>query len=418
VIADNFPEPRLEVAVRKDDGTTEAVADQELARLVDRPNPYYDGYTLWDATSLSLECDGNAYWFKVRSPAFKVVELWYVPHFLLEPLYPADGSAFVAAWLYTVNGRRYVIHKDDVVHLRTGIDPRDDRKGLSRLKQAAREVASDNGAATFTAALVKNAGVPAVIIVPTEPGASFGEGEADQIKDDWREHHSGDGVGTPLVTSSVKVERLGFSPKELALGDLPDRFEDRIAGLSGVPAMLAGLSSGASHKTYSNYAEARRALYEDKLIPLQKRVALALTQQLLEADFAAPPGAFVRWDYQGIPCLRENLNEIAERVGKLYAEWQVIKRKQALDALEYPSGPEDEVYFSEASAPPAPPAPPPPALPATPEDDEPPAVKDAWRRLEALGERTSVKALGDKPAGDVPDANEDNTFGLPDGRPL
>jgi HK97 family phage portal protein len=401
VLADNFPEPRLEVARDLEDGTTEAIPDHDLVRLLARPNAYYDRFALWEATVLSLESDGNAYWFKVRNPnTMKVVEVWYIPHFMLEPLWPADGSQYISAWLYTVNGRRYVIHKDDVVHFRYGIDPRNDRKGLSRLKQACREIATDNAASTFTAALVKNSGVPSVIITPSEPGGQFFGDDADDIKDQWRQNYSGDNVGTPMVTSSVKVEKLSFSPKELALGDLPDRLEDRICGLSGVPAMLAGVTAGASHKTYANYAESRRGLYQDKIIPCQRRVAETLTLQLLEADFLAPAGSYVRFDYRGIQCLQEDLNAVAERVGSLYQKDQVITRKEARAALNYTTSPEDEVYFSEANPAPEPTAPPP--SPAG--DAEPPSTKalDGDAEREFLTKATHLLERFEREASDRP----------------
>ena len=88
-----------------------------------------------------------------------------------------------------------------------------------------------------------------------------------------------------------------------------------------LPAMLVvddfhftSLTSGASHKTVANYGEARRALYEDTIIPTQRCVAEELTDQLLP-DFDAPEGACARWVYRGVRCLQEDENDKGERGG-------------------------------------------------------------------------------------------------------
>ncbi|KKK55559.1 hypothetical protein LCGC14_3073310, partial [marine sediment metagenome] len=75
-------EARLRVIRRKDD-EIEEVVDHDLVALIDTPNPAYSGLHLWSATVFSYLTAGNAYWLKIRNGGGKVVELWYVPHWMM-----------------------------------------------------------------------------------------------------------------------------------------------------------------------------------------------------------------------------------------------------------------------------------------------------------------------------------------------
>jgi len=80
----------------------------------------------------------------------------------------------------------------------------------------------------------------------------------------------------------MRVDRLGLTPEELALDRLRRIPESRICGALRLPAMLVGLSVGDEQRTFSNYAQARRAGYEDCLGPMHRRFARQLTRDLLK----------------------------------------------------------------------------------------------------------------------------------------
>ena len=135
-----------------------------LLDLLDTPNPYYDGQLLLSATELSYVVDGNAYWALVRSGAGRVVEIWWVPHWLIEPRWPEDGEQFISHYDYKPGQTNLRLEPEDVIHFRFGLDPSNQRKGLSRLKTVMRELFSDAEAANYTAALLRNGAVPGLTI--------------------------------------------------------------------------------------------------------------------------------------------------------------------------------------------------------------------------------------------------------------
>lgn len=69
---------------------------------------------------------------KVRDLAGQVVELWYLPHYMVEPQWPISGVPFISHYAYCVDGREYYIPREDIIHFRWGLDPNNPRRGWRR----------------------------------------------------------------------------------------------------------------------------------------------------------------------------------------------------------------------------------------------------------------------------------------------
>jgi HK97 family phage portal protein len=312
-IADNLPEAELEVVDVKDDGTTAPVAGHPLVGLIQNPNPYYDDDVLWAATILSYCTDGNAYWYKARDGYSRVKELWYLPHWQVEPRRRPGSENFLDYYEYRPGGTPQELDPDDVIHFRFGMDPDNLMKGLSRLRPVLREIMTDNESATYTAALLHNMGVPGVIITPASPEGVLGDGVPAKLKALWRERVTGDFRGDPIIApAAVRIEKLSFSPEELALDKIRIVPEARILGALRMPGMVVGLSVGDAQRTYSNYKEAREAANEDCLIPIGKRFVKTLNRQL-KADFKATESQSLRWNYQNVRSMQPDRTEASKR---------------------------------------------------------------------------------------------------------
>lgn len=352
VIRSNVAEPTIEVVRDDAEGDPNPVAGAPLVKLLARPNPWYDADVFLGAMFVSAIVDGNAIALKVRSAAGIPVELWWVPTWTMTPRWPAgDPSVFVSHWEYRPGGSGvyYEIDPADVIHFRVG-DP-DDRAGgrlsISPLKAAAaRSICSLNEADGFTASILRNGGVPLVAIRPTKEGMPPSKEQADRMKSDYRRLLTGEGRGDPFIaTGPFEIAPLGFTPEQLALDRIPARLEDQVCALTGVPAMLVGLTSGAQHKTYANVIEARRSFYEDTLVPLQKSFARCLTHQLLSDPGMGDPGRErVRFNYDGVQCLQEDADRRAARSVSLFAGG-VITLADARRMIGQDADDEDEVYM-------------------------------------------------------------------------
>ena len=88
-----FPEAPCVVRRRTDLGM-EIIEDHPLTWLLDSPNQHYSGAQLWQATVLSLNLCGNAYWLKVRNGEGRgpTRELWYEPHYTIRAVPARSGN--------------------------------------------------------------------------------------------------------------------------------------------------------------------------------------------------------------------------------------------------------------------------------------------------------------------------------------
>ncbi len=353
-ITDNFPEPDLMVQRRRllRDGSRgvawEPAEGHALTELLDNPNPYYDRDTLLAGTVMSYCLHGNAFWLKVRNSGGmgSVVELYWVPHWRMRPDWPSDGSAFLSHWVYSVNGSEVVIPLSDVVHFRDGIDPAQERLGRSRLASLLREVVTDNQATAYEAALLKNFGVPGVVIAPGDPMGTFDEPQKESLRSQWQARCGGDSRGKPIVFSSpVSIQQLSLSPEALALDKLRTVAEDRISAALRLPPQVTGLTSGGKRPTFANNEQARRAAYQDCILPIGRRFARTLQAQLLP-DLGHPERERVAWDYSTIAALAQDQESLTRRAAVGYRAG-ILQRGEARESLGYPSDPEDAVYARE-----------------------------------------------------------------------
>jgi HK97 family phage portal protein len=358
-IARTFPEAPPAVWLGDDSGVRNRLVRHPLIQLLryptsspDNPGGFYSGVLLWMATLTSWVLDGNAYWFKVRSALGRVVQLWYVPHWMLEPMWPADGSEYLSHYEYRIDGRVIPVPASEIVHFRHGLDAENTRKGQSPLRAVLREVYTDEEAARFTASILKNLGLPGVVISPDTagPGGPWrpNSDDAKAIKADFKEKYSGDRRGDPIVMSGpTKIATFGFSPTEMTLRDLRNIPEERITAVLGIPAAVVGFGAGLQYtKVGATFAGFRDQAWQSNLIPTQRLMSAEIQTQLLpdfETDLEAYEFGF---DISKVKVLQEDQGKMAERWARLVSAG-IAKRAEARNAFDLVSGPEDDVYLPQ-----------------------------------------------------------------------
>lgn len=314
-IARTFPEAPPMVWKQLDDGQLEPQRTHPMLRLLRKPNEFYSGANLWKATLIDYYVDGNAYWLKMRDRGGGMKALWFAPSWTIEPR--GTATEFITHYEYRPGGTEaFKILPSEIVHFRFGLDGDNPLKGRSPLKSVLREIFTDDEAANFTASLLRNMGVPGIVISP-DMDTPLEHGDAEATKAYIKENFGGDNRGGALVlTGRTKVQQFGFSPEQLLLKELRRIPEERVTAVLGIPAMVAGLGAGLDRSTFTNYAEARQAAYEQSIIPVQGDLSEDISFQLL-GDFERDPFEWVTgFDLTNVRVLQEDRNKLEQRLNR------------------------------------------------------------------------------------------------------
>ncbi|MDZ4307551.1 phage portal protein [Allopontixanthobacter sp.] len=314
-----LPEATLTVRRKLASGAREDLDSHDLTELVRNPNPFYGDIALWAGTVLSYLVDGNAYWIKVRSGAGKPVELWWVPWWMIEPKAPADGSSFLSHYEYSpgTGYGRMRIDPEDVVHFRHGINPRDMRRGLSPIHGVLREIFADLESSNFVASLLRNMGVPGVVISP-KGGAMPAPEDVEATKTWFKEAFGGDNRGGPLVMGApTDVQAYGFNPQQMNLSEARDVAEERVCACIGVPAAVVGFGAGLQQtKVGATMEEMRKLAWHNGVLPIGRSLADELGRSLLP-DFQRGRGSADKlelyWNTDDVLALQEDEDKQTDR---------------------------------------------------------------------------------------------------------
>lgn len=311
-----LPEARLTVKRHRPNGKVEELAEHGALALISRPNDYYADIALWAATTWSWCTDGNAYWLKVRNGVNRPVELWYAPHWTMEPKGSEDGTVFLSHYVYSPGGgiAPMKIEPEDVVHFRHGLDPRNPRKGISPIGGAIREIFMDLESSNFVASLLRNMGVPGVVISPKTGGVVAAD-DVEATKAWFQEAFGGDRRGGPLVMGApTDVSPYGFNPQQMNMSEARDVSEERICACLGIPAAVVGFGAGLqSTKVGATMTELRKLAWHNGVLPMARAFADELGRSLVP-DFGDAAGLRADWDVSEVLALSEDEDKRVKRL--------------------------------------------------------------------------------------------------------
>lgn len=283
-----------------------------ILNLLYNPNGHYISHNLWGATVGSEIVNGNGFWVMKVNKAGEPYEIYHEPWLNMQ----WDADHFITEyWMYR-DGKWLPIPVNQVVHFRYALDPANHRFGWSPVSTVLRQIAGDNGAATYHGALLNNMAVPAWIATGKQPRAGQQvSGITGSQLETWitkvQERFSGDGVGGGAATAMpLDITVLGLSPEQLSLDKLSDYYERRICSVLDVPPMVIGLGSGADHMTYSNLDVAQKELWHRCVLPFQRQHAETLRVQYLPLFGLDNQRFRFSYDYSDVEALQEDQNAL------------------------------------------------------------------------------------------------------------
>lgn len=338
--------------------------DHPMKLLLDRPNPYEAHSVFFEKLIAYLLLDGNSFIQATGPKQGPPLELW-----VLRPdrtsVVPGSMANPIAGYIYMVGSEKVPLPAATVRHLKL-FNPLDDWRGLSPISAAAMSIDQSNESKQWNVALLQNGARP--------PGAmsttSLLEDTAYQrLKEQIQDEYSGFmNAGRPLLLEGgVTWQEMGMSPQDMHWIEGQKLSAREIAIVYNIaPELLAD----SANKTYSNYGEARTALYEENVLPRSDWVRDEINAWLSPMYPDAP---FCDYAKEDIEALQEGQDAVYDRATKV---WQagLVKLNEGRKMLGLdPEEDEDKgnAYQWEVQSLVAPPEPPPVALPGA---DQPPQL--------------------------------------------
>ncbi|MEM7000879.1 MAG: phage portal protein [Pseudomonadota bacterium] len=329
-------EPKFELV--SPDGET-VVTEHPLLELLATPNKHYTLETLLQSYVYSYVMDGNNYWILVDG-AGGPAEIWYAPHYLMEPDYQRDGSDFLSGWKYKPNGQLQYLEIEDVVHFRHGMNPDEPRLGLSPVHSALTEIWADGDAGRLSAYFLKNNGIPGLVLSPKNDGVLE---DPEGIKRDIIAKTTGANRGKPLVMmGATEVKEYGFSPQQLDMSAVRDVAEERVTALLGIPAAVVGFGAGLQQtKVGATMTELRKLAWMNGVVPILNcfvgSVNRTLTPRMAE-------GLLLRANYENVEALQEDRDAISDRTLKQYHGGLINKAEARQKIGQEPDSGDENVW--------------------------------------------------------------------------
>ena len=316
-------------------------------------NPQYQlaPTRFWSNCIIDYKIYGNVYIRKIRkSKGGPVIGLQFLPSQQCQPV--GDNINPITHYNYVVDGTPYAVAVEDIIHIAYGRDPVDYRLGRSPLLSTLREIATDNVASSTAFGLMNNSGLPSIMVSPdaTDQIVDISDDDLRTMKRRLEDSFTGDNAGSVAVMSGpFKVEKISFSPNEMALDAIRHTPEERISSSMGLNCMVLNLSAGLQNSTYSNMQEAEQSAWNQGVIPLLTVFAESITQSLLNEYAESMPGDFFNWDLSKIKALQDDGYQEAKRAELLYKSG-IIDRAEAKRLLGYDYNETDEqIYHPEGT---------------------------------------------------------------------
>lgn len=137
----------------------------------------------------------------------------------------------------------------------------------------------------YTREVVGNGGVPYLTLETPE---SLTEAEAQDLLQQWITSRRANFGAPPLLDNSTTLKvHQGMSPKDLAMIEIAQFTESRIAILLGVPPFIMGLPGGGDSLTYANVSQLFEQHDRLSLRPMAAHVMGALSAWALPSTQAA-----------------------------------------------------------------------------------------------------------------------------------
>jgi len=310
-----------------------------LLDLLYNPSPTLSQVEFFQSAFSYLLISGNNYMLSVSGDRTPPTELYNLRPDRIR--IRTGNRAMPQSYDYVLNGNIVESYEVDqatgnskVKHIKL-FNPLDDYYGMSPISACSVDIDQHNLANKHNVNLLQNGARPsgAVIFKPkdeTGGHVQLSDVQRDQLVNDINQRFSGTGnAGKPmLLEGDFDWKEMGLSPKDMDFIQLKNMSAKDIALVYGVPSQLIGIPDS---QTYSNFAEAKLALYNETIIPLLDRFQGDLNEWLTPMF---GEGLELRYDIDSIPAMAEQRKRVFESV-VTGVQNGILTRNEAREQLGY-----------------------------------------------------------------------------------
>jgi len=316
------------------------VDNHPLLDLLYKPSPTMSQVEWFQSVYSYLLISGNNYMLSVGGDNTPPTELYNLRPDRIK--IRTGTRAMPVAYDYMLKGQiveSYLVDQatgsSKVKHIKL-FNPLDDYYGMSPIQASSVDIDQHNLANKHNVNLLQNGARPsgAVIFNPkdeTGGHVQLTDVQRNQLMNDVNQRFSGTGnAGKPmLLEGDFDWKEMGLSPKDMDFIQLKNMSAKDIALVYGVPSQLIGIPDS---QTYSNFAEAKLALYNETIIPLLDRIQGDMNEWLV--PMFNEQGLELRYDIDSIPAMAEQRKRVFESVSAGVKDG-ILTRNEAREQLGY-----------------------------------------------------------------------------------
>jgi HK97 family phage portal protein len=300
--------------------------DTELHELLERPNPAQSYATFISELIAFGKLTGNRYIYGIGPDTGdntgKFKELYVMPSQIMEIV---SGGMFEPVKEYRIeyNGT-YNMPADNICHIKD-FNPYYDGTGShlygqSPLRAGLRSLTTNNEAVQTGVKYLQNQTARGVLM--SDEG-DLNEVQAQQLKDKFRSTYQGSNNAGDIVITPKKLSWVNFG---LSAGDISllEQYNASIKDLCNIYSVPSQLLNNDKASTYNNMKEAKKALYQNAVIPEMLKIRDELNRWL------APKYGekyYIDYDFSVIPELQEEMDKVVDQMTKAW--WITPNEKRA-----------------------------------------------------------------------------------------
>lgn len=315
------------------------IEEHPLLNIMVRPNPSQAMSQFIENLVGYLLLTGDAFIATVPDGTGRIHELYTLRSDRVAVI-PGTVQGMVGGYKYKAGASEEDLAADRVIHMKTW-NPDDEWRGQSVLRAVARQVDMGAAALEWNASLLQNGARPSGVLHSEE---ALNESQKKDLRENFTSKFTGAvNAGKPLITEGkVTWKSMSLSPKEMDWLSTANLSAREIAIACGGPSMptLLGIPSGDS-LTYKTSKEARKAMWEDRIIPI-----LNFIREELNHTLAASFGErlYLDYDKDKVDALNDGQETVWSRVQS--ADFLSINEKRR--ALGYEDQPGGDVILVPA----------------------------------------------------------------------